>query len=564
MRVVASRLNRLGLPPKWLFSAIACVLACSLPGWSQTPAQEASIAGQVLLDGNPVPQAVVLLQPHSSQAPQRTKTDGDGRFRFAGLSAGIYSLGALTPKFISVADAPHQPGKIITLKAGENLEDVEIVLKRGGVITGRITDGNKEPVVEIQVQLARLDESGKLSQPIPYSYLRGEIGKTDDRGVYRYFGLSPGKYRVSAGLPIREGSFTMQTSRTFYPETFHPDTPDEKKAKIIELAEGEEVSDVDITLGELKKSFEVSGRVINTETGHPVPNALLTYINYDQQGKVIGMMQGGWRSDANGEFFIVGIRAGKHGLSLNSLEGNSELYSQQTQFSVTDQDVSGIEVRARRGASLSGTVVIEGTNDPAQLAKRAQLTLSLTAFPLTFHDETSFAKTTPDGSFRFTAVSPGVKRLANAIQIPDLSLLRVEKDGVPVNNSEFTIRAGETLTGLRVIVAYGNGVIRGQVRLVNGVLPQGLALLVGYRRADQESQSFHTTPVDMRGEFFVTGLLAGEYELGLFPNFSGPATEQTNKVIPLLGQAKQKVSVSHGAATQITLTLDLKPQETER
>jgi hypothetical protein len=50
-----------------------------------------------------------------------------------------------------------------------------------------------------------------------------------------------------------------------------------------------------------------------------------------------------------------------------AIVAGSEYYSDEVVFDVTDQDVSGLEIRARRGASLSGVVVIEGARDPSVL-----------------------------------------------------------------------------------------------------------------------------------------------------------------------------------------------------
>ena len=82
-------------------------------------------------------------------AGARAKTDENGRFRLTGLKAGRYALNALAPGFVAPSETAFGlPGKAINLADGENIEDIEIALKRGGVITGRVSDANDKPLVD--------------------------------------------------------------------------------------------------------------------------------------------------------------------------------------------------------------------------------------------------------------------------------------------------------------------------------------------------------------------------------------------------------------------------------
>jgi protocatechuate 3,4-dioxygenase beta subunit len=63
--------------------------------------------------------------------------------------------------------------------------------KREGAITGRVTDDAGEPIVGVNVSSYRLrDLEGKTTGAVYESYFnRG--GMTDDRGIYRIYGLPP-------------------------------------------------------------------------------------------------------------------------------------------------------------------------------------------------------------------------------------------------------------------------------------------------------------------------------------------------------------------------------------
>src|SRR5262245_13663877 len=175
----------------------------------------------------------------------KTRTDGDGRYLVGGLAEGRYFVKAVLKAF-AAADRSNNRAltRTVSLYEGEACEKIDFALIRGGVMTGKVMDNEGAPLVARYVQLYIVDEQGWKQR---YEDILYETAVTDDRGVYRIYGLPPGRYAVSAGgegggdpLHDRDGKFTL---------TYHPDTTDEKKAKIIEIKEGSEVTDVDIRLG---------------------------------------------------------------------------------------------------------------------------------------------------------------------------------------------------------------------------------------------------------------------------------------------------------------------------
>lgn len=562
------------MTPTLRFSPVFLLLvsALSFHLLAQTPSKEgtATIAGIVTLNGEPMRNVVVTVQapptPSAQRIPPRAKTDANGRFRITGVAAGQYTIGALAAAFVTESDQAQWRyfglyGKTIHVADDEVIENLELALKRGGVITGRITDASGEPVVETNIQLRQVNAAGQSMPQRPI--MRGEMYRTDDRGVYRIFGLPAGKYKVSVGLPIRSDAFSMRTSRSYIPETFHPDTPDEAQARIIELEAGQEASDVDIRAAEALKAYEISGRVVDAETGQPVAGIGLAFGTYDPTGRLTGVMSGGWRSDANGEFQMLGARPGKHGVFIENSESKSGLYSDPATFEVINSDVEGIEVRARRGLSISGTVIIEGTNDPAVLAKRSQISLEADYYT-TSAFSSSRAKVGADGKFRIVGLPAGKVRLSGFSTLPKASLLRVERNGVPLKNLELEIHPGEQINDLRVVYGYGDGIVRGQVKIVGGTLPEGVMISVSLRRTDGGYYQ-PLTQLDARDQFFFKDVLPGEYELRLSANFPGnrPQRELVEKIYPRLAKARQMISVSNGNEVQTTFTVDLS-QENQR
>ncbi|HEX8709876.1 MAG TPA: hypothetical protein VF723_16665, partial [Pyrinomonadaceae bacterium] len=202
----------------------------------------------------------------------RATTDFEGRYRLTRISAGRYSVAPLTPAMVGAgAGVFDEPGKPVTLAEGEVVEKIDFALRRGGVITGRVTDADGRPVIGEYVRLNTADQQqGSVRNPFA---LNSSINQTDDRGIYRIYGLADGRYTVSVGEATQDGTLRRGYGRRgYYRRTFHPNVTDQSKAAIIEITDGSEATGVDIVLGRKARTFTVTGRVLDAETGQPVPN----------------------------------------------------------------------------------------------------------------------------------------------------------------------------------------------------------------------------------------------------------------------------------------------------
>ena len=108
-----------------------------------------------------------------------------------------------------------------------------------------------------------------------------------------------------------------------------------------------------------------------------------------------------------------------------------------------------------------------------------------------------------DGTFRIGGLKEGDYSLyLGTWQGPKgYSLARVERDGAELRG-RFPVAEGEKVTGLHVVVAYGTGVIKGQVRLENGPVSDSTQVWVGWRRAGDETY-LGSTRADARRQFLI-------------------------------------------------------------
>src|SRR5262249_39684598 len=269
-------------PARILFIASALFFNLPAVALSQTPAPDvkpgaSSISGRVTIGANPAVKKRVavreikvnygnsgpFLQGDESRSGKVfiSVTDADGKYRVTGLPAGNYMVSVEILRSYVPVSKSGQKSKQIHLGEEEERADIDFALVRGGAITGRVTDPDGKPIIGGFVGVTQADETGRSFNP-------GGSGETDDRGVYRIYGLPAGRYRVSASAPGK--------SARKYAVTYHPDVTDQKQAVVIEVKEGSEASASDITLNNKKKEGSyVAGRVIDSETGEPVSQATI-------------------------------------------------------------------------------------------------------------------------------------------------------------------------------------------------------------------------------------------------------------------------------------------------
>src|SRR5262245_46712867 len=139
-----------------LLFAIATVLAQS-PLKSTSPTA-AAVSGRALLKDKPARNIVIGLREAQPGSPPgqvlRATTGENGRFRFSCIAPGRYQLIALTPAYFLSANANQLTrGITIIVAEGENLENIDTNLKKGGDIAGRVIDSSGRPAVKEWITL---------------------------------------------------------------------------------------------------------------------------------------------------------------------------------------------------------------------------------------------------------------------------------------------------------------------------------------------------------------------------------------------------------------------------
>ena len=264
----------------------------------------ALLAGRVVDDtGEPVAGAA-LFAARRGQGAGSTQADAAGRFSFAELTPGPVRLTALAQGFL--------PEEIADLEAGPDAPAVEVVLRRGAVLTGTVTTPSDDPAAGARVTLLDNGAQG------PFATLGLPQSTADDEGRYRLEGVAPGEHRVRAAL----GGLLPDTAR---------------------IAVRDGTNRLDLHLG---RGAAISGRAVTT-TGEPVPRAQIFLIPLGEQPS-----PGPAQTAADGSFAWNAVAAGRYRLEAE-MPG---LTAPVSNLEVTESPISGLLVPFALAGSIHGRI----------------------------------------------------------------------------------------------------------------------------------------------------------------------------------------------------------------
>jgi len=559
--------------------------------WAQEPKETGTITGRVTLDGKPARDITVIATlsiTDSSKivesilnkpASLKATTDSDGSYRFEGVASGKYRLTPFAPTLVSDSN---DSASEVTVTGGNTTEGVNFSLSLGGVITGKVTDSDGRPVIGEKIALKAAADSSTAAVSAVSAVMNifgggGRMYSTDDRGIYRIFGLRPGRYLVSAGSDsdVLSVMFRLRPKRT---QTFYPGVTDNAKAKQVQVTAGAEATGIDIQFSLADKGFIASGRVIEAEKGTPIAKAMVAYsrarpvpnqadhedADNNNEERVSGIgngMPGGiTTTNEKGEFRFESVAPGSYTLEVEQLgamtgTGTKEFYGDPVNFEVRSGNVDRLEVKLHRGASISGVAVVENADGESGLQNYGRLMLSAS---VTDAQTKSFSAGTgavePDGSFRIGGLKPGKATIRlYSMGEPEAALLRIERNGVELQG-EVDIQANEQVTGLRVVVTSANCVIKGHVTIEGGSLPPGETLTVRARRSNGSETDFsgaESDEVDSKGDFVIENLAPDTYAVEV--TAAVPSREGVRSV-----SAKQTVTTSRTQPGFVSLVLDIR------
>ncbi len=511
-----------------LMFALGSVVVAQTQGEENTAdsTSTGAISGQVISDtGAPIPNAFVLLRSVNSSPAfliRRAVTDREGAFRLDGLDRGLYLVTVSAPSYVQPLRELNSPP--IYYRVGDS---ITFTLVRGGVITGTITNALGEPIVGMNVRTVMVrDASGTAAKAAAPQF--GER-ITDDRGVYRIYGLSAGDYLVSAG---GRGNYS------FFPGAFENDSPTyapsatRDTAAEIEVTAGTETSAVDIRYRGEPGRF-ISGTVVRptTQLQYPTHNVNLRRI----RGGVAEFVGFAFTSSGGQGFSFYGVPDGEYELEVQGSVSLTEMaVSDPFRVTVKGADVSGIVLTPKLLANIAGRVVLEPSTSP-QCQKKRRPSFDETVVAVQRSQESDPKERTVSTAFGGNQASPGkagefllrnitpgrykvntnffarywfVKGLALA---PATTTVGQQTD---LSRTGIVVKSGERLTNLRITLAEGAASVRGTIKIPEGQsLSSGAAvfLVPSEREAVDNPLRYYAIDAGSDGAFSLTNLAPGKY-----------------------------------------------------
>jgi hypothetical protein len=399
--------------------------------------------------GSPLRRAVVRLSAPDLRDTRVTSTDADGRFEFRELPSGRYQLSASKTGFVQLSYGQRQsydPSRSLEFADGETVRNVTLSLPRAGVITGRLLDEFGEPVPDAAVQALRFQYSRGRRRLVP----AGRFAQSNDIGVYRVFGLTPGQYFVSA----RATGFGPDRADpvTGFAPTYYPGTTNASEAQPVSVAVGQEVNaDFQLVPARLAR---VRGTVIDS-AGRPLTSGMLMLSQRLEGATLPAFGSNTGRVEDDGTFTLSAVPPGTYTLTAASSGRRGPAAGEDSEraampLTVFGEDLENVVVQTSRGLPIRGRIATDGGAagfSPQQVGVQVE-SREQDEGPMSFGGR---AEIRDDGTFEVLAF-PGA-RLVRVTSVPDgWQLRRVLLGSEDVTDNGFELKAGQAPPSLRIVL----------------------------------------------------------------------------------------------------------------
>lgn len=560
-----------------IFAAtLAAMLTAVMLDAQVADVRSSAISGVIVgagADHPPMANVLVDLTDRLTGEAVAAYTTRDGRFLFSNLSAGAYVISASKPAYVTArygASATNRSGTAVVVTRGEHVRDVTMVLQRGAVITGVVYDANGTPSPRraVTVLQRKSGRDGVVWTPMlgDSALITNDGGgpMTDDHGVYRIYGLSPGEYRVAVGLgrplpftqhrttiadldrarqliaspppaataanglpnlntlPLTDmfGSIARPRGEVIaYAPVYYPASPSAAGATTITLGFGEERGDIDVHLT-WTRTASIDGAVIGKveAPGGPAQSLLVQVVSKDPGS---GQKWGTGVPQTSDQFNVAGLPPGEFVVEalLAAFGAKGGAVAAPAMFGwgdvvISGADVSNVTLPLRPGVSVSGRITVDGaiaigsahiTMTPEGVS-RASLLAQRT-------------ETVSNGALRIANLAPARYRMS--AEAATLNGRPVGLESISISGADVTHRvidlSDPSMRG-DVEVRFSSKLteLKGTVQDASGALPPGYSIVVF--PVDRGAWYWHSPAIQIQklssvADFDLRKLPAGEYFL---------------------------------------------------
>ena len=482
-------------------------------------------------DREGVPLGRTVIRLHSPAAGDfSTLTGGAGQFAFSDVPAGTYALSAATPGYIKLyygQRQPFEPLQTLHVKDGHTLANLQFALTPGGVITGHIIDERGRPVGNATVNAFRSTDTPETESNGPLRRLLTDNGaspsmisdshsvRTDERGRFRIYGLSPADYNVLATTDMVTALLKVPDAPHYLP-TYFPGTTRIENSHFVRVSlDHESVADFSIAPTPM---VDISGWVTNS-VGDRLSNGIVRIVRRSSPELLVPVPGGVDRVREDGSFALKAPSDGVFMVyaSTGSPWGKPGVQKDVEVGEVTVQvgsgNVPGLHITTAPGASLVGTIV---PDDPSI----DMSALRVSSIGLTLSDSVAgvlgSAPVNSDGTFELRNVFGHV--LIDVVDGEGHSWIKsVRVNQNDVTDTGIALHKGQRIGNVTVAIGARATQLSGVVTTLSGAkASQSILLLFSMdpmKWTHPLARYIRVTRADADGRYAIAGVPAGDYML---------------------------------------------------
>jgi hypothetical protein len=485
--------------------------------------------------------------PQPPDMPGAVTTDVQGRFVIKDLEPGSYRLYFWAAGYVRQELGQRAP---VNVSTGQTVRGIQMALTPTASISGRVRDLDGKPLASVPIQVLK---------PV-YNFL-GErtfqsagAASTDDRGEYRVFWVTPGRYLVLAGsaVSVRRPSMMGMTPNEVpgygAPATYYPNAIEPSGATAVDLQPGADLNAIDFGI-ERMPFRRIRGRVVDAATGRWPPAATVALTTRSAFGGTSSRSSPQSYNPADGTFEIGDVPPGLHDVVVEVVSpgmpappapppivppgsgqigfitsgGGRGLVSAGAQIpvQVAGSDVDNVVITIGSAVSVPGRLIIQGASTGDNAARlRVQLTPSSRGGINSVAQGPQPATADSTGEFSLNNVLPGEYRVQVGGLLPDFYVKQIRFDSEDVLSKPLNLPPSAR-GRLEVIVSARSSRLEG---IVTDEKSQPVASVQTVLVPDQDRERpdlFRNVTTDQNGRFRMEGLAPGNYKV-----FAWEALEQ--------------------------------------
>jgi hypothetical protein len=485
-------------------------------------------------------------------------TDQNGRAVFKDLAPGGWAVSVDQPGYIPPSTVT---GRVIGPNAQKH--EVEMLLTRGSVVSGRVLDPNGNPVVQAVVNL--VTTTYVLGKKTVEAALPVKQAQTDDRGEYRLIGIKPGNYYVRVTLPYSQSPWN-NVWNDFPQVVYHPGVLESRNATLITVRPAQDVATIDVRLPNVR-TFKVSGIVTNQVPGGRVFDRGVTdrtvrsyYLGPTDPESLenpwqtpLASIREALRSEETG-FEIKGVAPGSYYLYTRWDQGpgpTPSWFTIRTPLEVEDRDVEGLRIDLKPSGSIHGRIRVEGNAPLPSSVMRLDLQQKERMWGYLGESSSSTVDPTT-GEFTIPSVPEGRFNILVRWLPADAFVSDIRQAGRSVFDDG--VAADSSGQPLEITINLKGGIIQGVVQQASSSpdVPAGVTL-VPARARRTNPQLYKRVETNANGQFTLRGVAPGEYSIFAWSALPPGQAEENSQFLAPFESRGTTVSVTAGGTTNVQL-----------